>query len=310
MPQKKRALGRGLEALLPQKANITTGQSTAVEPVEASAGPVAVLPIAKIFRNEDQPRLTFDPQAMEDLADSIRRHGVIQPIAVMPAKNGCYVIVAGERRWRAAQDVGLEELPAIILQELSSQDLMQFALVENLQREDLRPMDEAKAFHSLQTKFGLTADDIAERVGKSRSAVANSLRLLNLRQDMQDDVDEGRITAGHARAILSLEHIRDQMRLRDMIFQDNLSVRQAEDRAREMIEGGASRRGRAHTSASGSSRKIHGSERIQQLREKLVDTLALRVSISTTSETSGRIELYYDSLDDLQRLLDALDIQV
>lgn len=309
MPQKKRALGRGLEALLPQKpAPKPSSPASDAIASEPKASPTAVtLPVSQIFRNEDQPRLTFDPVAMEELVDSIRRHGIIQPVAVMPATADKYTIVAGERRWRAAQEAGLTDIPVIVLKKLSKGDLMQFALVENLQREDLRPMEEARAYQSLQKNFDLTAEEIADRVGKSRSAIANSLRLLNLRSDMQEDVELGRITAGHARAILSLDQMRDQIRLRDMILHNSMSVRQAENKARELIEAGASRTGKAKNSAS--SRKDEP-ENVRRIREQLVDTLACRVAISTKGENRGRVEIYYDSLDDLQNLLDALGIQV
>jgi ParB family chromosome partitioning protein len=250
---------------------------------------------------------------MAELVDSVKRHGIIQPVAVMPGNADAtfYVIVAGERRWRAAQEAGLKEIPVIVLRKLPPRDLMEFALVENLQREDLLPLEEARAYYSLQDRFGLTAEQIAERVGKSRPAVANSLRLLSLRKDMQEDLDAGRITPGHARAILSLENVRDQVRLRDTILQQGMSVRQAEGRARQMIDGGAARKGKAHSAASSPSEtQREGFEHIQRLREQLVDALSCRVNISVQADNRGKIEIYYDSLDDLQNLLDALEIRI
>ncbi len=313
MPQKKPALGRGLEALLPPK-KLEKSKDKLTSAVDSPAEDSRVLPIERISPNPDQPRVGFDPQKMEELVASIKRHGIIQPVAVMPAaKSGNFIIVAGERRWRAAQEAGLAEIPVIVLQKLPPADLMEFALVENLQREDLLPMEEARAYQSLQTRFGLTAEQIAERVGKSRPAIANALRLLNLRSDMQEDLDTGRLTPGHARAILSLENTRDQVRLRDAILQHGMSVRQAEHRSRQMIDSGAARSGKGRSSASSSTpseSQVEGFEHIQRLREQLVDALACRVNITVQADNRGRVEIYYDSLDDLQNLLDALEITV
>lgn len=309
MPQKKPALGRGLEALFPPKSPSTT---TPVAPSGADEVK-ATLPLDKIHPNPDQPRVGFDPRKMEELVASVKRHGIIQPVAVMPrpGKSSDFLIVAGERRWRAAKEAGLKEVPVILMKPLPPGDLMEFALVENLQREDLLPLEEARAYHSLQNRFGLTAEQIAERVGKSRPAVANSLRLLALRSDMQEDLDAGRITAGHARAILSLENMRDQVRLRDSILHQDLTVRQAEHRARQMIEGGAARKGKAHApKGEASPEQREGFEHIHRLREQLVDALACRVNISVQADNRGKIEIFYDSLDDLQNLLDALEINV
>ena len=309
MQPKKPALGRGLEALLPSRPSTSKQPPNASDP---EPEPTVTLPIDKVRPNPDQPRVGFDPNKMAELVASIKRHGIIQPVAVMPGKETAewYVIVAGERRWRAAKEAGLTEIPVIVLKKLPPRDLMEFALVENLQREDLLPMEEARAYHTLQSRFGLTADQIAERVGKSRPAVANALRLLNLRTDMQEDVDIGRITPGHARAILSLESPRDQVRLRDAILQNDMNVRQAEQRARQMFDSGSARKGKAKSPSAPSDTQREGFEHIQRLREQLVDALSCRVNISVQADNRGKIEIYYDSLDDLQNLLDALEIRI
>lgn len=308
MPQKKPALGRGLEALLPAKTNSKAAKQVADA---AASGSPQSLPIDQVHPNENQPRVGFDPQKMEELVASVKRHGIIQPLAVMRIEVDTYQIIAGERRWRAAQEVGLKEVPVIVLKELPPETLLEFALVENLQREDLLPMEEARAYYSLQQDFGLSAEQIADQVGKSRSAVSNSLRLMNLRTDMQEDLDHGRLTPGHARAILSLENVRDQVRLRDTILHNQLSVRQSESRARQMIDAGATRRGKAHDKkAVATESQREGFEHIQQLRDQLVDALACRVNISVQGENRGKIEIYYESLDDLQNLLDALEIRI
>lgn len=308
MPPKKPALGRGLEALLPAKTNNKAAKQVA----DATAsGTSRSLPISQIHPNKEQPRTSFDPQKMDELVASVKRHGIIQPLAVMRIKGDDYRIIAGERRWRAAQEAKLTEVPVIVLKELPPETLLEFALVENLQREDLLPMEEARAYQSLQQDFGLSAEQIAEQVGKSRSAVSNSLRLMNLRTDMQEDLDHGRLTPGHARAILSLENTRDQVRLRDIIMQNQLSVRQAESRARQLIEAGATRRGKAHgKKAVATETQKEGFDHIQELRDQLVDALSCRVNISVQGDNRGKIEIYYDSLDDLQNLLDALEIRI
>lgn len=305
MQPKKRALGRGLEALLPQKP-IPAVPNIDKDRPESPATPSrpATLSITAVRRNDLQPRQYFDEEALHQLADSIQRHGIIQPVAVMPRKDD-YVIVAGERRWRAAQLAGIREIPVIILDPLSDQDLLEYALVENLQREDLNPLEEARAYQSLQRAFSLTAEEIADSVGKSRPAIANALRLLTLSAHMQEDIEAERMTAGHARAILSLEKNRDQVTLRDLIVTDHMSVRQAELKAREMIEGGAARTGKSKP------RPPHREESdfVRDLRERLVDALACKVAISTNGSDQGKIEIHFQSLDELQGVLDRLGIQ-
>lgn len=315
MSQKKRALGKGLEALLPRKNKPTEKKTSekpaagepevAVEPtLTADSAAPNLLPIDRIKRNEAQPRLHFDDDTLRDLADSIKRHGLIQPVAVMP-RGEDYVLVAGERRWRAAQLAGLAEVPALVLDPLSDQELLEFALVENLQREDLSPLDEAKAYASLQANFGLTGDEIAERVGKSRPAIANALRLLTLQPVMQQDLESGLITPGHARAILSLENKRDQVRLRDAIVQDHYSVRQAEIKAREMIEGGAARKGVART-----TREAALSPVLSSAREQMTDIFRCKVRIVGEAEDKGKIEISYSSIDEFQHIVDVLKLEL
>jgi ParB family chromosome partitioning protein len=248
----------------------------------------------------------FDEEALHVLAESIKQRGLIQPVAVMAREND-YVLVAGERRWRAAQLAGIQHLPVIILDPLSDQELLEYALVENLQREDLNCLEEARAYQSLQRTFSLTAEEIADRVGKSRPAIANALRLLTLAPDMQEDLESGRITAGHARAILSLEKNRDQTILRDLIVMENLSVRQAELRAREMAEGGAARRGKPKSHSA--RPRVEEPENVRQLREQLVEALACKVAINTQDGKRGRIEIYFESLDELQFVLNQLGVE-
>jgi ParB family chromosome partitioning protein len=262
------------------------------------------LPIAQIAPNPHQPRETFDEDSIRDLADSVRRHGLLQPVAVMPGNNDNYLIVAGERRWRAAQQAGLKEIPVVFMDPLTPQELLECALVENLQREDLHPLDEARAYHTLAKSFSLSAEQIAERVGKSRSAVSNTLRLLNLPVHLLLDLQEGRLTAGHARALLSVENPRDQSDLRDAILHQGLSVRQAEMRAQELAVAADSPRRTKKQRTRGKS-----DPDANRLRERLVEALACNVSVKALDKDRGRIEIYYESIDELQRVLSRLGIE-
>lgn len=305
MQQKKRALGKGLEALLPPKKKTTAdnGKSAEKSPSKDSETSTAlIMAVTDIKSNPDQPRQYFDEDALESLADSLKRHGLIQPVAVI-RKNGDHIIVAGERRWRAAQKAGLEKIPVVILDDLSSQELLEYALVENLQRENLNAIEEAKAYQSLVKSFGLSLDEVAERVGRSRSAISNTIRLLQLPNHAQTDIVEGRLSPGHARAVLSLESPRDQETLRQLIMSDNLTVRQAEEKAVELAEKGGGRKGFAKK-----PKQSKQSEDVARLQDQIVDALACKVVIKTNEPHRGKIEIHYDSLDELQRILSRLGV--
>ena len=217
---KKNSLGRGLDSLF-------------IENTETKGDTVSMLRVSDIEPNPSQPRKHFDETALNELADSLQRHGLLQPIAVRESPSGFYQIIAGERRWRAAKLAGMTELPAIIY-EMDDRKAAELALIENLQREDLNPVEEAIAFKSLIEQYGLTQEDAAQQVGKSRSAVANTLRLLELPEDILDDVSNGLLTAGHARALLSLQNPADIAPLANRIESRGMSVRQAEAEAKAM----------------------------------------------------------------------------
>ncbi|NPV08980.1 MAG: ParB/RepB/Spo0J family partition protein [Anaerolineae bacterium] len=221
MPERRKALGRGLSALLPQAADASQE-----------------IPTAAICPGPHQPRRGFDDEKLAELADSIRQHGVLQPVLVTPLPSptpdgACYRLVAGERRWRAALLAGLERLPAIV-RELDERESLEVALVENLQREDLNPVEEARAYHELLENFGLTQEQLAERVGKSRSAVANSLRLLKLPEAVLQLLLEDRLTEGHARALLGLPPSTDATAVASEVCRRGLSVRQTEELVRQL----------------------------------------------------------------------------
>ena len=217
----KKVLGRGLGALIPQKAEAPAPPGGA-----ATAG-LAQIPIDHIQPNPYQPRRTFNEASIDELARSVREHGIVQPIVVTRAGDR-YKLIAGERRFRAAQKAGLATVPAVIKDNLKSDDALQIALVENIQREDLNPMEEANAYHQLHDEFGLTQEEIAKRVGKERSTVANFLRLLKLPDAVKKLLAAGQLSMGHARALLSVESAKKQEALAERVVKNNLNVRQTE----------------------------------------------------------------------------------
>jgi ParB family chromosome partitioning protein len=285
---KKRALGKGLNALIPKIEDL-------VEDEKKSA--VQDIPIELVLPNPYQPRHQFNEQAIQEMAESIRTRGLLQPIVVRRVDDR-YQLVAGERRLRAARAAQLERIPALVV-EASDTEVLEIALIENLQREDLNAMDEARAYKTLVQHFKLTQEEVARRVGKDRATVANTLRLLSLPMDMQRDVEEGRLTPGHARAILSLENLSQQRQLRSFILARELSVREAEREARRIGEGKRERRLGAH------QRDPH----LAQLEEQLLTRLGTKVRIVGKSRTKGKIEIYYTSLEDIGRILSILGLE-
>jgi ParB family chromosome partitioning protein len=307
MQSKKPALGKGLSALLPPRQ-----PSSAPEHIIAAAtGPhaepppekdrVLELAIDAITPNPFQPRQQFDETALDELAASIRAHGLLQPVLVTRRQNQ-WVLVAGERRWRAAQRVGLSTIPAIAV-EISEREALEIALVENLQREDLNPIDEARAYRVLIERFGLTQDEVATRVEKSRPAVANALRLLNLPPDIQADVEAGRLSAGHARALLALPTARDQRQWRDLTLKRGLSVRELES----LIQKQQARPPKARQRTGKPASATDGA--VDDLRQRFEEALACKVHIAMSGPDRGKVEIYFTSLDELDRIKEALGIQ-
>jgi ParB family transcriptional regulator, chromosome partitioning protein len=272
----KRGLGRGLGALL------------ASEPAEA----LVDVPIDQIEVNPHQPRKVFDFTALDELAASIKSSGVIQPIIVRRI-GGAYQLIAGERRWRAARQAGLERIPAIVREATDAQSI-ELALVENLLREDLNPIEAAQAYQKLLAEFAWTQEELAQRIGKDRTSIANCLRLLKLPEEIQADLRSGRLTMGHARALLALPTVSEQLKLRDEILTHDWSVRTTEDsiRAKESLaeaRGLAPRKGRRR------------SVELAALEEALQRGLMTRVRIIGT-ERKGKIEVSYATPDELERL--------
>ena len=278
-----KGLGRGLGALM--------GDLTAEEP--ASKSPYQFLPLHKVEPNPNQPRQDFDPEQLEALARSIQEHGVVQPLTVRPLPNGYYQIIAGERRWRAARMAELKEIPAVIM-EADDKKTTELALIENLQRQDLNPVEEALGYQSLITDYGLTQEEAASRVGKSRPAVTNALRLLQLTPEILEMVRKGSLSAGHARAVLSLKSPQKQQQAAQKIVALGLSVRQAELLCKNME--------REPAPQKPVSLAV---DYVAECEKNLSRHLGRGVKI-VNGKRKGRFELEFYGQEDLQKLLDAL----
>ena len=284
MATKQRGLGRGLGALID---DFSAAEET---------GGVTVLPLQKVEPNPNQPRKYFDEEELQALADSIAAHGLLQPLAVRDMGGGFYQIIAGERRWRAARLAGLSEVPVVVV-EADDRTVMELALVENLQRQDLNPMEEAEGYRSLMQEYGLTQEEAATRVGKSRPAVANALRLLALPEEVRQLVVEGTLSAGHARAVLSLPDTRLQKAAAQKILALRLSVRQAEAMCKRMAQ--------EQPPAEESPKKTVAVDYVGECEKLLTRRLGRKVRI-VCGKRKGRFELDFYGQDDLQRLYEAL----
>lgn len=276
-------MGRGLQALLP---GVEIGKNEKESVVEIDVGDIKV--------NKNQPRHSFDENKLNELAMSIKEHGVVQPIIVRAEKDGIYELVAGERRWRACQRIGMEKIPAIV-RNLSQRETSEIALIENIQREDLNPIEEASAYKILMEEYGLTQEELSKRVGKSRPFIANTVRLLALPEHVKDMVLKDLISAGHARALLTLARQKEQEDLAKRIALVGMSVRQTEKAVQEML-----------THRPKPKRKTAKEDPVLlDLEERLKRKFSTKVIIRH-GEKSGRIEIEYYGDEELQRLLEAL----
>lgn len=277
-------LGRGLGALLGDAVTQTESEG------------VSTLPIEKVRPSKDQPRKQFNDETLSDLADSIRIHGILQPINVRRMASGYYEIISGERRWRAAREAGLEEIPVIVI-EADDRKAMELGLIENLQREDLNAMEEAKGYQTLMQDFGLTQEEVARQVGKSRPAIANAVRLLGLPKELAQYVEADILSAGHARAILGLTDPGEMKAVADKVAQRQLSVRQTEELVRQLNR----QQGKEEAPPSPAPDVDYAAVAAKELG----DTLGRRVKI-VSGKRKGRLELEYYGNDDLNDLLEAL----
>ena len=296
--KQKRALGRGLSALIPQAAPPPSAAAAAVvvppEPPAPPRGSVLKLPIEAIHRDTLQPRRHFDEEKLRELTESIKAQGVLMPVLVRKDGDG-YKIIAGERRWRASQLAGLHEIPAIV-REVTEVEAFELALVENLQRADLNPMEEAEGYHRLVEEFGLTQELVAQRVGKERSTVANALRLLGLPPEVKEMVAVGHLSAGHARALLGVPRIPEMNELAQQVAARKLSVRDTEKLVQQA----------KGTKAKDSGKPQKQSPQVKALTEELQRILGTKVRLVEKSSGKGTIEVDYFSYDDLDRILKVL----
>ena len=284
--RKHGGLGKGLGALIPEEKEELKESVTKID-------------INLIRANEEQPRKYFDDEKIANLAQSIKEHGIIQPIILM--KNGdFYTIVAGERRWRAAKSIGMKEVPAIVM-ELSSKQLLEVSLIENIQREDLNPIEEAIAYKKLIEEFDITQEDLAAKLGKSRTAITNSMRLLNIDKRVQDYLIEGVITEGHGRAILGISDFNMQNEVAQKIIDEGLSVRQVEALIRQL---------NSEKKQKNKRKNQQQNPYINEIKEKLESYLGTKVQVSSNKKNKGKIEIEYYSTDDLNRILELLNIEI
>ena len=296
MAKAKGGLGRGLGALLPEYEEIIDTHS--------NQGGIVELELEKIFPNSDQPRKHFDEDKLIDLAESIKEHGVLQPIIVTP-RDDKYMIIAGERRFRATNRAGLKTIPALI-RELDDEKIMELALIENVQRDDLNPIEEARAYELLQTRYGYTQDKLAKRMGKSRSAIANSTRLLGLPEDVQQLVQDGKLSVGHVRPMLSINIPEWQSVFAQEVYQSGLSVRDVEKMVKKAIDEGHITWETEEVLFQAPQKYKKLPSELRVLQDQLAERLSTKVNIKKNRDGSGKLVIEYYSEEDLKRLFDAL----
>lgn len=286
-----RGLGKGLDTLIPAGDKKITKE-------ENTKGAETVVKITKVEPNRSQPRKNFDEDALQELADSIKQFGLLQPILVQD-KGEYYEIIAGERRWRAAKLAGLKEVP-VIIRNYSSQEIVEISLIENIQREDLNPIEEAQAYKRLLTEFNLKQDEVAERVSKSRTAVTNSMRLLKLCDGVQQMIIDDMLSTGHARALIPIEDPELQLQLAQRIFDEKLSVREVEKLVKSILKPAEEKPKKEEIPQS--LMYVY-----QNIENKLKDKLSRKVAISPKGKNgSGKIEIEFYSNDDLEKLIEIL----
>jgi len=275
----KTALGRGLDALIPEKGE-----------------EILHIEVSRISAGGEQPRKVFRDESLKELAASIKERGVLQPVIVSRTGDGAFRLIAGERRWRASQLAGLKKIPAIV-KNVAAKDSLEIALIENIQRENLNPVETAEAFHKLMKDFNLTQEELSEKVGKERATVANYLRLLKLPDEIKLFISDGSLSMGHARAILSIEGRASQADAARKIITKGLSVRETEALAKNISVSGT-KKSKAH--------KGHKDPQIASLEDRLIKNLGTKVRINHKGKKGGKIEIEYYSLDELDRLLEIL----
>lgn len=295
MAGKARGLGKGLDSLIPDKVGeVKTKQGAGETFPKEEKGPETIVKITMVEPNRKQPRKNFDEDALQELSDSIKQFGLIQPILVQDRKDH-YEIIAGERRWRAAKMAGLKEVP-VIIRDYTEQEIMEISLIENIQREDLNPIEEAQAYKRLLTEFNLKQDEVAERVSKSRAAVTNSIRLLKLDDRVQQMVIDDMLSTGHARALLAVDDQEEQYTLAQKIFDEKLNVRDVEKLVKNL-----------HKPAKPKKEDDTSMQAIyRDIEDKLKQRLSTKVTVTSKGEGAGKIEIEFYDHGDLDRLLDMI----
>lgn len=294
----KRGLGKGLDSLIPTNVMMESEVkhatvSTASSAEEGKDGTLMVK-LSKVEPNREQPRKNFDEDSLQELAESLKQFGMLQPILVQN-RGDYYEIIAGERRWRAAKIAGLKEVP-VIVRELTDQEIVEISLIENIQREDLNPIEEAQAYKRLLTEFHLKQDEVAERVSKSRTAVTNSMRLLKLCDEVQKMIVDDMISTGHARALISIEDPEEQYLIAQKIFDEKLSVREVEKLVKDL-----------HKPPKPPKEENKTLQAIyQEISERLKQSLSTKVSVSAKQNGAGKIEIEFYNHEDLERLLERI----
>lgn len=297
MAVKKKGLGKGLDSLIPDNKSIKSMQPAKIstpKKEEKIKDGVLMMKTNEVEPNRDQPRKNFDEDALLELADSIKQFGVLQPLLVRKRKD-YYEIIAGERRWRAAKIAGVKEVP-VIIKEYTNQEILEIGLIENIQRENLNPIEEAIAFKRLLEEFNLKQDEVAERVSKSRTAVTNSMRLLKLNEKVQQMIIDDMISTGHARALLAIDDPELQYTLANKIFDEKLSVREIEKLVKEI----------KNPKKQKVKKKTENEFVYRDLEEKMKDVFGTKVSIASKGKGKGKIEIEYYSDDELEHLFDMM----
>lgn len=297
MAVKSKGLGRGLDTLIPEKKSIKSSQksetSKSAEKQEPQNGEL-MMKINMVEPNRDQPRKNFEEDALLELADSIKQMGVLQPLLVRK-RNDYYEIIAGERRWRAAKIAGLKEVP-VIIKDYTEQEIIEIGLIENIQRENLNPIEEAMAYKKLLEEFHLKQDEVAERVSKSRTAVTNSMRLLKLNEKVQQMIIDDMITTGHARALLAIDDQEQQYILANKIFDEKLSVRETEKLIKDI----------KNPKKPKIKKPVENAFLYDDLANKMKEVMGTKVNISTKGNGKGKIEIEYYSDKELERMFDMI----
>ncbi len=294
--KKARGLGKGLDTLIPVTEAKTDVNQKSSDKKSDEKGSETIVKITMVEPNREQPRKNFDEDALQELADSIKQFGLLQPILVQDRKT-YYEIIAGERRWRAAKLAGLKEVP-VIIRDYTDQEIVEISLIENIQREDLNPIEEAQAYKKLLTEFNLKQDEIAERVSKSRTAVTNSMRLLKLCDEVQQMIIDDMISTGHARALISIEDPEQQYTIAQKVFDEKLSVRDVEKLVKNLNK---PEKLKKEILEDKSLEIIY-----QDVAEKLKQSLGTKVSISSKGNGTGKIEIEFYNHDDLDKIIDLL----